>query len=83
MTGYTWRRVVMMCYRSYHLIFQPLVYMPACGRTCDMGHLERRERERKATARNILGWYTVNCLMSHSAWPVRSSSKNIEIRVSL
>ena len=51
------------------------VYTPACGCTCDMGHPERRERERKATARNILGWYTVNFLMGHSAWPVRSSAK--------
>ena len=39
------------------------VYTPACGRTCDMGHPERRERDRKVTARNILGWYTVNCVL--------------------
>ena len=57
--------------------------MPACGRTCDMGHPERRECESNATARNILGWYTVNCLMGHFAWHVRSSAKTIEIRVSL
>ena len=60
------------------------VYTHACGPTCDMGHPERRERERKATTRDILGWYTVNCLIGHSAWPVRSSAKKtIEIRVSL
>ena len=39
-----------------------------------------RERERKATARNSLGWYTVNCLKGHSACPVHSSTKTIEIK---
>ena len=54
--------------------------MPACGRTCDMGRPECRERERKAAAR-----YTANCLMGHSVLHVRSSAKNnnIGIRVSL
>ena len=33
---------------SYQLI---RVYTPSCGRTCDMGRPERRERERKAAAR--------------------------------
>ena len=79
MTGYTWRRAVMMCYRSY----SAYVYTPACRRTYDMGRPERRERERKAAARNILGWYTVNCFMGHSVLHVRSSAKTIGIRVSL
>ena len=38
--------------RGLHTYFQPLKYTRlACGRTCDMGRPERRERERKAAAR--------------------------------
>ena len=39
------------CHDVFALLSTTRVYTPACGRTCDMGRPERRERERKAAAR--------------------------------